>query len=275
MSAGVRAPAASQPPWLESLGNDLLATSRRQRWRTLSRPIWLVAAYVIAAACGHYWALPLIMVPLFLSVVTAAHDVVHGALGLDRRGTEWALALLGAVLFESGHAYRWTHRRHHLVFPGSDDPEGAPAKGSWLGAILEAPCFLPRLWWWAFHRARGRRAERAWLLAEASWFLVAAVAAVVALGRWPSASAYFAMALVGSWSYPLLTVHLPHRNYGDTPVSQTHTLRGRLVPRLLLELTYHLEHHLYPSVPSHNLPILSERLEPWLREQGVTPRRVP
>ena len=40
--------------------------------------------------------------------------------------------------------------------------------------------------------------------------------------------------------YPLLTVHLPHRHYGDTPLTQTHTLRGRLIPRLFLELTYHL-----------------------------------
>ena len=73
---------------------------------------------------------------------------------------------------------------------------------------------------------------------------------------------YALLATVGSWSYSLLTVHLPHRNYGETPLTQTHTLRGTIIPAIFLELTYHLEHHLYPQVPSHNLHELSRRLEP-------------
>jgi fatty acid desaturase len=39
-------------------------------------------------------------------------------------------------------------------------------------------------------------------------------------------------------------------------------------------LKYHLEHHLYPEVPSHNLPELSRRLDGCLRRAGVRPRRV-
>src|SRR5207244_3682538 len=60
--------------------------------------------------------------------------------------------------------------------------------------------------------------------------------------------------------YPLLTVHLPHHGYGATPLTQTSSLRGRVIPALFLELTYHLEHHLYPSAPSHHLPELACRL---------------
>jgi beta-carotene hydroxylase len=48
-----------------------------------------------------------------------------------------------------------------------------------------------------------------------------------------------------------------------------------VIPALFLELTYHLEHHLYPQVPSHNLPELSRRLEPVLRQAGVVPTWVP
>src|SRR5207245_2453261 len=98
------------------------------------------------------------------------------------------------------------------------------------------------------------------------------------LALWPLTPAvliYAALAMVGSWVYPLLTVHLPHHHYGDTPLTQTSTLRGRIVPALFLELTYHLEHHLYPAVPSHHLPKLSQRLDPFFREAGVEPRRVP
>ena len=101
------------------------------------------------------------------------------------------------------------------------------------------------------------------------------VAGVRLLPVTPAVLLYSVFAIVGSWVYPLLTVHLPHRHYGDTPLTQTHTLRGRIIPAIFLELTYHLEHHLYPEVPSHNLPELSRRLDGTLRRAGVRPWRVP
>jgi beta-carotene hydroxylase len=135
--------------------------------------------------------------------------------------------------------------------------------------------FLPRLWWWAWRRNAGRRGQRLWLLAEAFW-AVAVPAAGVLLWPWtPAVVAYAALAIVGSWVYPLLTVRLPHHGYGDTPLTQTTSLRGRLIPALFLELTYHLEHHLYPAVPSHHLADLSRRLEPVFRAAGLRFPRVP
>jgi len=105
-------------------------------------------------------------------------------------------------------------------------------------------------------------------------------ALAVALGilLWPVAPGmlfYVALAIVGSWVYPLLTVHLPHKNFGDTPLTQTHTLRGHIIPALFLELTYHLEHHLYPQVPSHHLKELARRLDPFFDQAGIKRRRVP
>lgn len=262
-------------PTLESLGNDLLATTRYQRQRALARPFFGLAAYALAACAGLWWLTPFAVFLVFVAVVTVTHDVVHGSLGLSRRQTEWALFAMGAVLLESGHAYRVTHLRHHRVFPGPDDPEGDPARLSLLKAVLWGPLFLPRLWYWSYARSKARGATRRWLVAEAAWALAVAATGLWLLPRSPAVLIYAALAIVGSWVYPLLTVHLPHRDYGDTPLSQTHTLRGRIVPALFLELTYHLEHHLYPEVPSHNLPELSRRLDPLLRQAGVRPRRVP
>jgi beta-carotene hydroxylase len=182
---------------------------------------------------------------------------------------------MGAVLLESGHAYRATHLRHHRVFPGPDDPEGDPARMSLLKAVLRGPLFLPQLWYWSYARSKPGGAMRRWLVAEAAWALAVPIAGIWLLPWTPAVLVYATLAIVGSWVYPLLTVHLPHRDYGDTPLSQTYTLRGWIVPALFLELTYHLEHHLYPEVPSHNLPELSRRLDPLLRQAGVRPRRVP
>ena len=46
------------------------------------------------------------------------------------------------------------------------------------------------------------------------------------------------------------------------------------MPALFLELTYHLEHRLYLSVPSHQYAELARRLEPYLGQEGVEPVRV-
>jgi beta-carotene hydroxylase len=257
------------------LGDDLLVTTPRQRWIALARPFVGVALYALAWALGLWWLSPLIVFLIFVAVVTVTHDVVHGTLGLNRRQTDWALFLTGLVLLESGHAYRTTHLQHHKVFPSDDDPEGYPAKISLLGAALYGPVFLARLWFWAFQRNARRPAQRVWLVIEALMPLLAIAGGILLWSVTPALLVYVALAIVGSWVYPLLTVHLPHRNFGDTPLSQTHTLRGTIVPALFLELTYHLEHHLYPQVPSHHLKELARRLDPFFDRAGVVRWRVP
>jgi fatty acid desaturase len=125
-------------PALDSLGEDLLATSSRQRTLALARPFIGVVAYCLAAYVHQWWFTPVLVFLIFVAVVTVTHDVVHGSLGLSRRQTDWALFATGAVLLESGHAYRATHLRHHRMFPEPDDPEGDPASQTLLGAILVA-----------------------------------------------------------------------------------------------------------------------------------------
>jgi fatty acid desaturase len=262
-------------PTLRELGDDLLVTTPRQRWIALARPFIGVALYALAWALGLWWLSPLIVFLIFVAVVTVTHDVVHGSLGLNRRQTDWALFLTGLVLLESGHAYRTTHLQHHKVFPSDDDPEGCPAKITLLGAILYGPVFLARLWFWAFQRNARRPAQRVWLVVEALVPPLAITGGILLWSATPELLVYVALAIVGSWVYPLLTVHLPHKNFGDTPLSQTHTLRGTIIPALFLELTYHLEHHLYPQVPSHHLKELARRLDPFLDRAGVARWRVP
>jgi beta-carotene hydroxylase len=270
-------PTRAEPPIprLDALGHDLLATSRRQCWLACTRPFVGVAAYSLVVYLGWWWLTPFIVFLIFVAIVTVTHDVVHGSLGLNARQTEWALFVFGALLLESGHAYRLSHLQHHRRFPEPDDPEGDPARMSFWGAVLHGPAFLPRLWFWAYRQCRNRPAQRGWLLAEAASALAVPVVGVLLYSVTPAVLVYVLLAVVGSWSYPLLTVHLPHRGYGDTPLTQTGSLRGGIIPAVFLELTYHLEHHLYPAVPSHNLPELARRLDPFFRESGVKTRPVP
>jgi beta-carotene hydroxylase len=256
-------------PTLDELGRDLLVTTPRQRWISLARPFIALAVYILAAYFDLWQLTPVIVFLIFVVVVTVTHDVVHGSLGLSKRGTEIALFLMGVVLMESGHAYRTTHRQHHTFFPQDDDPEGYPAKLSMLGAILYGPVFLWRLWWWAFQRNQGRRDQRVWLLVEGILPTLVVVSGLLLWEQTPYILLYAVLAIVGSWVYPLLTVYLPHKDFGDTPLTQTHTLRGHIIPAIFLELTYHLEHHLYPQVPSHHLSELARRLDPFFERAGV------
>src|SRR5258706_7048506 len=186
-------------PRLDALGADLLATTAHQRRRALARPLIGIVAYAGAAYLGLWWLAPLIVFLIFVAVVTVTHDVVHGTLGLSKRQTEWALFLMGAVLMESGHAYRTTHRQHHTTFPGDDDPEGYPAKMNMMGAILYGPIFLARLWCWAFQRNRGRRDRRAWLLIEGVLPMTVIIFGVLVWNQTPYLLLYAALAIIGSW----------------------------------------------------------------------------
>jgi fatty acid desaturase len=263
-------PAAPALPPLSELGEDLLTTRRGQQVAALARPFVCVAFYAVCAAHGWWVAAIAAVVLLFVTVVAAAHDLVHRSIGLSRRSGDLFLSLIGMLVLESGHAYRASHLQHHRRFPLDDDPEGDPARMSFWRALLEGPVFLYRLWLWAWRRAPS---ERHWLALEAIWFFAVLAIGVVA---WPATHAvliYAALVIAGSWVYPVANVHLPHDVHGRSALFQTLTLRGRFVPALFLELTYHLEHHLYPAVPSHHYAELAERLEPLLRQQGVEPVR--
>lgn len=261
-------------PKLDELGRDLLTTTPRQRNIAFLRPCLGLAAYLLAMKFHLWWLTPVVVFLIFVAIVTVTHDVVHGCLGLNRRQTEWALFCCGTFLLESGHAYRTTHLQHHRLFPQQEDPEGDPARMSLWKAICYGPFFLPRLWLWALRQNRNRPDQCRWLLAEASFALAVIATGILLWSKMPAILLYACLVIVGSWVYPLLTVHLPHRNYGDTPLTQTHTLRGRIIPALFLELTYHLEHHLYPQVPSHHLGELSRRLDPLFSQAGVRSHRV-
>ncbi|HEY7225818.1 MAG TPA: fatty acid desaturase [Micromonosporaceae bacterium] len=260
-------------PTLDDLGTDLLHTTAWQRRRTLARPFLGVAVFAVVAWLGWWWLTPLVVFGIFVAIVTATHDVVHRGLGISERQTSVWLFLLGLLLLESGHAYQMTHRQHHRLFPSPEDPEGYPANLSLFGAVLYGPVFLVRLWCWSLVRAGWR--SRCWLVAEAAAPVLAVAGGIALWPVTPYLLGYAVMAIVGSWVYPLLTVYLPHHGYGDEPLSQTRTLRGRVIPAIFLELTYHLEHHLYPQVPSHNLPELARRLEPIFARAGVAPVAVP
>ena len=256
-------------PKLETLGKDLLQTSRFERYLTVVRPFITLTVFIFAAYLEWWYVLPLLMFLIFVAVVTATHDIVHNSIGLSRTQTEWLIFIMGAILLESGHAYRKTHHYHHRKFPDHSDLEGTPAHIGFWRSVLHGPVFIPRLWMWAFKNSEKGSVERRWLIVEALWPF-AFIAISISVLPWTFAPLFYAiMAIVGSWVYPALNVYWLHKDFGDEAIHQSRTVRGWFFCELFLGLSYHLEHHLYPQVPSHNLPKLAKRLDPFLEEQGV------
>ncbi len=266
---------ASELPKIADLSTDLLRTSKWERFQPLLMPYFWALSFLVSWHFEHRWVSIVCLILVFSACSTSTHDVVHGSLGLNRRWTEWLLFLLGAPILESGHAYRLTHLEHHRIFPDHRDLEGEAAHMPIWKVILVGPTFLPRLWLWAWQKAKSNPRQRRWLLVEAFLPVVGLAIALLLYPLSVAPLAYVVIVGIASWFYPLFAVHLPHRHFEESKISQAWTLRGHLIPRLFRPLAYHLEHHLYPMVPSHNLHKLAMRLEPYLVDQGVRLLHVP
>ncbi len=261
-------------PSLRELGKDLLIVTPWHVALSLLRPIFCFALFWPLAVTHHYVLAAIAAAGLlFFTYTSTSHDLVHRTLHLPHVANELLLFALEAITLRSGHAFRITHLQHHRHFPDADDIEGAEAaKGLW-SALASGPLHQIRLFIWAWRQ--GAAAERRWMLAEAACIMTVLIATALLWRQLPALPVYVAFVILGSWIYPFATVWLPHRASGKTPLEQTRAFRGRLVPLLFFEHTYHLEHHLYPGVSSHRWAELARRLEPHFQEAGVEVVRLP
>jgi beta-carotene hydroxylase len=257
-------------PGVRDLGADLLHVSAARRALVVVRPF--VACLGYWACATHGWWLPAIsslVAMMFLTYTSSSHDYVHRTLGLPRAANEVLLAATELLGLRSGHAFRLTHLHHHRRFPHADDVEAHAASRGFFHALVAGPGHQTRLLCWAWRH--GTHADRAWIAAE-----TAVVVGVLALASIVRPLAWYALLVsVGAWLYPLATVWWPHRPAGDSPLVHTRAFRGRVVPALFLQHTYHLEHHLYPMVASVNWRALARRLDRHLARAGVVPVTLP
>lgn len=261
-------------PSLDELGLDLLRVSSFERLWSIARPVLCIAAYVIFAWNG--WWIPAVAAVagvMFITYVSTSHDLLHRTLGFSKATNDVWLAIIEILVLRSGHAFRVTHLQHHRYFPEADDIEGEVARMPWWRALLAGVGNQSRLFMWAWPRANS--IDRRWMLFEAMWVVVLSVASIALVRVTPIPFVYLVLVVVSSWLYPFATVWVPHRADGENVLTQTIAVRGRWIPALLLQHTYHLEHHLYPAVSSHRWPELARRLDPWLRRHGVQPIQTP
>ncbi len=224
-----------------------------------ANPTWLLAALI----SGFY---------LFLTGLRQTHNAFHYAVGLSRRGCDLLMFFLSIVMTGSMHAVQVCHLHHHRTNLGPDDVEGSTARLPWWRALLIGPLFPLMLLRFALRTARPR--QRMWIRAELAanlaWYALAFGLLWPVWGLWWPAAFTMTMWLGQSCTgfFAVWTVH--HECDRDQHLARTQ--RGWFKNLISYQMFHHVEHHLFPAVPTCHWPELARRLDeaaPELRTRQV------
>lgn len=233
--------------------------------------VWLT---VSSWAAGQTWltAPGVLGTALALNAfVLLMHDGMHSTLFRDRHWNRFGSVLLGSTFLMSFSAYRVMHTRHHTFLGDARDPD------DYRNYVRRQP-FL-----WYLHFVR--------LMVGPSLYLVLIPAMALRHGsnrdrRQIFREYLFLFALYGlllrlvpaplllvAWLIPLVIVGVftairGFTQHGITDASDPYLASRTIMPNriigfLLLHENYHLEHHLFPEVPSYHLPQLHKLI--WSR----------
>ncbi|HEY8020325.1 MAG TPA: fatty acid desaturase [Thermoanaerobaculia bacterium] len=200
-----------------------------------------------------------------------SHEGHHHLLFRRPGANHLANVLLCVPLLHAPTAYRVLHERHHWHLGGPGDPDEYRNYTSdrrllwamhWMRLTLGTLVYMPLIPVVAWRRAEP--ADRRRIAAE-----YAGMASV-----WGLVFAFIPLSvLLQTWLLPGVAVGYfsavralaQHALTGDEPLLASRSVRsGRLVSFLLLNENLHLEHHLFPEVPSYHLPGLRALLRPHL-----------
>ena len=254
-------------------------------WRTLLHAgLLMTGGVLIHYGRGRWWLAPaLLLQGIFLvSLFAAMHECVHYSAFRSRRLNEIVGWVAGLGIVFNATYYRQFHFAHHRY---AQDPARDPEL-----IATPPPRSRAEYWWRAtaipywmararnlVNLSRGRFDGLDFVPREAhaeivrSVRIMAAVLTALALGS----LALRTDALLWTWLLPLalgqpfLRLYLLSEHTGcsedDDGLANTRTTVSVWPVRFLMwNLPYHAEHHLYPSIPFHQLPATHRLLRPHL-----------
>ena len=245
---------------------DLVGLTRREIVVELMLPFpWLLAAIMAGHAGQRGWLVFATLV-MFMMGLRITHNAFHRNLGIPRSAGDLVMFALSVLLGGAMHAIEYTHLRHHRDTLADDDVEGHIAHLGFFSAVVHSPIYPLQIHWVAMRH--GSLRQKCWIAIElAAVFLLHAT---IWLGdsstlQLMALSLYFANA-----SAPLVGIWAVHRGC-DHGRFNARTSRSRVLNALTVNLFNHLEHHLYPGVPTCHLPALCRRLDTRWRDHAFPP----
>ena len=217
---------------------------------------WLIISMFLAY---HTWYLAAMFCSFmfFLTGLRQVHNAFHFALGLSKPLTHWVMFILSVLMLGSMHAVQINHLRHHQHCMQDEDIEAKSAQMKWWQAFLFGPIFPLMLHKKAFEV--GTKTQRKWMTAEllANVVFITLVFAVLDI---TVLKYHVLVMLIGQCMTAFFAVWTVHHDTEDH-IYMARTVRNEFKRVVTYNMFYHVEHHLFPAVPTRKLHILAKRLD--------------
>lgn len=221
---------------------------------------WLVVSLTLAYFENYFLALPFSAF-FFLAALRQVHNGFHNSLGTNRFLTSLSLYLNSILLMSSIHAVKFNHLRHHKYCLTDQDYEGKSAKMKWYQAILYGPVHIFLLHKTAFQLGNSRTRRKIKL----EMFSVSVFVLIAVYLRANFLIYHIIAMVIGEFLTAFFAVWTVHHDTEETP-HLARTQRTFWKNKLTLNMFYHLEHHLFPAVPTIKLPELAKRIDDAIPE---------
>lgn len=221
---------------------------------------WALISWAFAYFEYYLLALPFTAF-FFLTALRQVHNGFHNSLGTNRFLTWFTLYSNSILMMVSIHAVKFNHLRHHKYCLSEEDYEGKSARMTWYGSILYGPVHT-----FLIHKVtlqKGNAMYRRNVLLEL--LSIAAFAGVVLYFDIHFLLYHIIAMVVGEFLMAFFAVWTVHHDTDDHP-EFARTQRGGWKNAVTFSMFYHLEHHLFPAVPTIKLPELAKRIDSVLPE---------
>ena len=192
----------------------------------------------------------------FLTGLRLSHNAQHNILGCSKKICDIILFCLSPLMMNSMHAVQVTHLRHHANCLGDGDEEGFCAKLRAHEALFYGPLFTINM-----HRNAlkfGSKKQRLFIKAE---LLSEAFLLTYCLINGPLFLQIFVYSMLfANCLTAFFCVWLVHYSC-DATEKIGRTVRNPLLNAISFNMFLHVEHHLFPQVPTYNLVKLAKRID--------------
>lgn len=221
---------------------------------------WFVISLTLAYYKYYLFALPFSGF-FFLTGLRQVHNGFHNSLGTNRFLTWLSLYINSILMIVSIHAVKFNHLRHHKYCLSEEDYEGKSAGMTWYGAILYGPIHVFKIHQVTW-RIGNKKYRQNMVLELISIFIFSFVAFYFQI-HW--LIYHIIVMIIGEFLMAFFAVWTVHHDTHDNP-NFARTQRTGWKNKLTFSMFYHLEHHLFPAVPTIKLPELVKRIDEALPE---------
>lgn len=216
---------------------------------------WLVVSWLLAGY-GYYWAAIPFSFFFFLAALRQVHNGFHNALGIGSKATWLVLFSQSVFMMAAIHAVKYNHLRHHKYCLEEQDHEGHVAKLNWFAALCYGPMHIFLIHFYTLRDANRNYRFSVWLemMAMALFVFVAFYFGIKVL-------MYHAIVMIiGEFFTAFFAVWTVHHDTSDN-ILIARTQRKPWKNWITMNMFYHMEHHLFPAVPTIKLPELARRID--------------